>query len=394
MRKLLFVHGEEKVKEDEMSNLYTGGSYSSDVWKRYKMISDSLTVVFRKEDKIYSLEEAKKKFHLLDKDIHVKFVRNRKKNIISFISPSNILYNYNLIKENVEANDIIFARVPSDVSYYAIKMAKKYNKKLIVEVVGCPFDSSWYHSFAGKILSIPSYFRMKKYVKLSPNVIYVTNKFLQRRYPTFGNSIGCSDVSLCGLDHNVLKLRNKVLNSKSKTIILGTCGAIDVKYKGQRYVIKALSKLVSLGYNVKYELVGGGDNTFLQKVAKKYGVLDRVIFKGPLSHDKVFDWLKKIDIYIQPSNTEGLSRALIEAMSCACFCIASNVGGNPELIDNNCIFKNGDVSELTEILKKVIVGDINYYDEAVNNYNKAKDYVKDVLSNRRNNFFDDVINKR
>ena len=39
-----------------------------------------------------------------------------------------------------------------------------------------------------------------------------------------------------------------------------------------------------------------------------------------------------MDVFVLPSLTEGLSNSLMEAMACGCCAIASNVGGNPELV--------------------------------------------------------------
>ena len=53
MNKILFIHGEEKIKEDKNGNLYTDGCYNNKVWDRYFKISTDITAIFRKENKIY-----------------------------------------------------------------------------------------------------------------------------------------------------------------------------------------------------------------------------------------------------------------------------------------------------------------------------------------------------
>jgi glycosyltransferase involved in cell wall biosynthesis len=104
--------------------------------------------------------------------------------------------------------------------------------------------------------------------------------------------------------------------SRDKRIVIGTIAAVDVKYKGQENVIKDLGHLKNEGIlNFEYHLVGGGDQIHLSELAKKYNVHESIKFIGSLPHNKIFEWLDSIDIYIQPSLTEGLPRALIEAMS-------------------------------------------------------------------------------
>lgn len=353
--KLLFIHGGEKLKEDNNGNYYTDGSYNDEVWKRYDYLSNDITVMFRKENKIFDKNEAKEKFQIFDKKKY-KFVEIKDfSNIIKdYFNFKKRVENNQIIKEQVIKSDIIIVRVPANSSYKAAQYAKNYNKPYLVEVVGCIWDTLWNHSLRGKMIAPFKYVKMKNIIKDAPYVSYVSNNFLQKRYPTKGQQLACSDVVLKEINENVLKERlKKIYNKKNNDkIILGTVAAVNVKYKGQQYVIKAISKLNKIGYNFEYQLVGGGNNNYLKKVAKKYKIEDKVIFFGSLQHDEVFEFMKKIDIYIQPSNVEGLCRALIEAMSVACPCVASNAGGNPELINEKYIFEKKSVKNLKKLLKE------------------------------------------
>lgn len=392
MKRLLFIHGGEKAKEDVEGNFYTDGSYSKEIWQRYKEICKTISVIFRKDEKIYDVLDAKQRFQPLDNDITFYEAQNRSSSIKSFISIKKEIYNRKLVSELVKSNDYIIARVPSNIGYYAIKKSNEYNKKCLVEVVGCPFDSLWNYGIKGKLLAIPSFFQMKKNIKIAHNVIYVTNHFLQKRYPTKGNSIGCSDVSLIETNEKCLDNRLNKINSKiSSTIVIGTCAAIDVKYKGQQYVIKALGKLVERGLNIEYQLVGNGSSKYLSMIAKKYHVEDKVKFVGSLPHEKVFDWLDNIDIYIQPSNTEGLSRSVIEAMSRACPCIVSNVGGNPELIEKDYLFSKKNSNDIASLLIDILNDKKKMISMAKTNFNNSKRYYKKELDTKRKQFYDKVF---
>ena len=101
---------------------------------------------------------------------------------------------------------------------------------------------------------------MKKSIKESKYVYYVTNKFLQKRYPTSGKTVSCSNVVLNYFDEKYLsnrKIINKRIKDGKEPIVLGTAAAIDVRYKGQQYVIKAISELNKEGYSFVYKLAGG-----------------------------------------------------------------------------------------------------------------------------------------
>src|SRR5690606_9772698 len=103
------------------------------------------------------------------------------------------------------------------------------------EMVGCPWDAYWNPSLKGKIVA-PIMWMLTRYsVKQAPYTVYVTNEFLQRRYPSKGISMGCSDVALPVFDAGIIDKRlNKILNMKrDQPIILGTTAAVNVRYKGQ-----------------------------------------------------------------------------------------------------------------------------------------------------------------
>jgi len=48
----------------------------------------------------------------------------------------------------------------------------------------------------------------------------------------------------------------------------------------------------------------------------------------------VAPWLRAMDIFVLPSLSEALSNSLMEAMGCGCCAVASDTGGNPELVQD------------------------------------------------------------
>ena len=288
---------------------------------------------------------------------------------------------YQKIDEIVKKVDLIFIR-GGMIAGFGVAAAKKYNKPYLFECSGCAWDDMWNHSLLGKILARSAEEGEKAITRDAAFVVYVTEKWLQDRYPTNGVSTHASNVVLEEIDQKALENRlEKIKNKKNgEEIIIGTTGGIDNKAKGQQYVIKAISKLKT--YNIKYEIVGGGTGKYLKRVAKRYGVKDRLVIKGQLKHDEVLNWLDSVDIYIQPSMQEGLPRSLIEAMSRACPAIGSTTGGIPELIDEKMIFERGKVDKLVEALRTAIECDLTPL--AIQNFEKAKEYLLEKITIRRN----------
>jgi len=71
----------------------------------------------------------------------------------------------------------------------------------------------------------------------------------------------------------------------------------------------------------------------------------------------VAPWLRALDVFALPSLSEALSNSLMEAMACGCCPIASDVGGNPELVVHGAtglLFPSGDVGALAARLELVL----------------------------------------
>ena len=220
------------------------------------------------------------------------------------------------VKEAVEKADLILARFASFSSAYVCSVAHKMGKPVFAEVMSCGWDGLWNHGLMGKLAAPVMLFAVKRSLWHADFALYVTEEFLQKRYPCKNKTVGVSDVVIDEIGDEIRQKRNeKIAQTDSRNITLMTSGAVNVWYKGQHFVIRAIPLLNQMGIHVKYYCVGQGNSDYLRKIAKKYGVEDQVVFTGAVSHDEVFRLLDQCDIYVQPSLQEGLPRALVEAMS-------------------------------------------------------------------------------
>jgi len=393
--KLLFIQGGSRLKKDTEGNWYTDPNFNDKVWKRYKDLCDNLTVILRREEKVYDENYAKSKFN------KIGIANFELIDLPDFYSPVSNCINRKIraeIKMKIEkaVKECDKAIIRSVVNYYtvtALKCCIKYQKPYLIEVTGFAFEGTWYHSLKGKALAIPIELGVKRRLKKAPYAAYVTNKALQDRYPCSGETLGCSDVELESIDESILEQRLEKIDADKNKLIIGTAAFLSVKWKGQESVIKALARLKEMGIdNFEYQLIGAGDSSYLQSVAQKYGVQEQVKILGVKPHKEVFNWLDSIDIYIQPSYQEGLCRALVEAMSRACPIICSDVGGNKELASPQYLFKKGNVGEIVNILLSIKEKE-RQKKEAIRAFQKAHEYSKETLDAKRERFYNAFINK-
>lgn len=383
---LLFYYSAERVFKDEYGNLYVSGNFTPEVWERYLSISDNLTVVMTDSGKVIPQAEAKEKKQLVDTEkINMMLIPNRYASFKSYFSLKRKKKTDAIQKEAFETNDFAIIR---SANSSVLGHCRRWGVPYSIEVVGCLWDAYWNHSLKGKIMAPYEFFVSKYNVRKAPYALYVTNKFLQKRYPTKGKSVCCSNVSLPTADQRILDERLNKINNHSGKLILGTAAACNVRYKGQQYVIKALSILKKQGLtDFQYDIVGAGDPSYLLKVAEKYGVLDQINIVGQLSHDKVMEWLKGIDLYIQPSLQEGLPRAVIEAMSMGVACMGTNIAGLPELINKDMLFRRKSSKDIARIIKGLDAPTLLKLSKE--NFEEAKNYDYKVLSKRRTEFYND-----
>ena len=112
------------------------------------------------------------------------------------------------------------------------------------------------------------------------------------------------------------------------TPLLVTVGAL-IERKGQELAIGALASLPE----ARLVLVGKGDDEpHLRRLARDFGVDDRVHFAGSVDHDLLPVILSAADVMVLPTRSEGLANAWVEALACGTPVVTCDVGGARELI--------------------------------------------------------------
>ena len=143
-----------------------------------------------------------------------------------------------------------------------------------------------------------------------------------------------SGVEFSALDRpNPESSRREAWGIGSADFVFGTVGRLE-PIKGHSVLIEAFARVAQELSNAKLMMIGDGElREELEGLARGLNVSARVIFAG--WREEVGELLRLMDVFVLPSHNEGMGKALVEAMYAGLPSIASNVGGIPEVVENN-----------------------------------------------------------
>jgi sugar transferase (PEP-CTERM/EpsH1 system associated) len=140
--------------------------------------------------------------------------------------------------------------------------------------------------------------------------------------------------------------------------VVGSVGRL-VPIKDHGILLKAAERLSQRGVNVHVLLVGSGPELIRHQEFLKTSVAlaGRVTLLGATS--KVSEVMNAMDVFVLPSISEGMSNTLLEAMACGLPVVATQVGGNTEVVGEpgrcGCLFAPGDINGLAEQLERLAI---------------------------------------
>lgn len=195
----------------------------------------------------------------------------------------------------------------------------------------------------------PMYRRLTRLSDRFAHAVVVNCEYL-RRHLTDEEHVPASKIQVC---YNGVEGFHRTPVDHPFTI--GTvCGLRPEK--DLKTLIGAFARVHKTTPQVRLVIVGSGEELArLQHYALEAGVPEATHFE-PATQD-VAKWLSRIDIFVLPSRSEAFSNSLTEAMACGCCPVASNVGGNPELVkpeETGMLFRVADPVDLSTTLRRLI----------------------------------------
>lgn len=279
----------------------------------------------------------------------VKCLRSKKEICHPWEQLSYLLSAKKFLKKHLKNNkyDINHTHFIIPTGYLALWLKKKYKLNYIITSHGS--DVLGYNKRFAKLY--PFLIKpWKKYIK-EAKAVTTPSQFLQneiKKITTNGNFIVITN----GIDPDKFKPMKK-----ENSILIVARLFVN---KGIQDILDALKDIDLKDWKV--DIVGDGPyKDFLINKCHENGLDEKVTFHGWIDNksDKMKEFYGKASLFISASYFENLSIVLLEALASGCHVIASNVGGNPEILEIDRLFDKGNVKELKSKILENLMGNKN-----------------------------------
>ncbi len=264
--------------------------------------------------------------------------------------------------------NLVLALDPVSVGFPAMLAAKLARKKLVLKVVG---DFAWEQGTQryGIKETLDDFVVQKKVpmqvrflraiqnsVARSATEIIVPSSYLKKIVSEWG--VSPEKITVI---HNSIEIPPELLEEIAEPVQHSVVSAGRlVPWKKVDGVIDAMKKVREIISDAQLSIVGDGpDRVSLEMHAKK-SLNHAVEFMGALSHTDTLKQLQKGSVVVLNSSYEGLSHLLIEALMLGCVIIATDAGGNSEVItheENGLLVQVEDTDGLVAALLRVLQDD-------------------------------------
>ncbi len=255
--------------------------------------------------------------------------------------------------------------------YIAVLLKKKWKTQQYIVSIAHGYDL--YEEQHGN-----NYIPLRTYILNSIEYLYPCSmhgvEYVDDRYKDISAKVGCRYLGT--VDHG-----ERVVKKDSTKIRLVSCSNV-VKVKRLEKIVNALSLIKDI--DIEWTHYGDGPlmDTIRQLAENKLGQNIAYCFLGNVANKQLLaEYARKdYDFFVNVSSSEGLPVSIMEAMSFGIPCIATDVGGTKEIVnDENGFLLNVDVSD-EEIAQ--VIRDFFYIDE--HKYMQLRDNARSYWNNKFN----------
>jgi len=387
----VLITGNAHLYKTDDGKYYTPSIYSHEFFQRYLDVFDEVRFIAKTK---YVSEIDTSKFLLVSRDgLEIyelpwyQGVKEMLKNI------------FNLIKRYRKSTigcDCFIYRISQIESFFTFIFSKKNKNPFSVEVVNDPTSFKDMRTVY-KFINI---FLLKYMIKRANGVSYVTKEYLQNKYPSKASLKGESEKFFESSYSSIELSENDILSpkiykdTKKNFKIIHVANAITGEMKGHRTLIDAAKIVIDSGYDITVFFIGDGLSVKkFKQYASDSGVENRVKFIGRIHSKKaIMSELSEKDLFVFPSQSEGLPRSVIEALAVGLPCLSTPVGGIPELINKRYLFSPMDKRGFAHSIISLIENPQELERMSYDNINKAREFTNQNLTLKRNYFYNKLKN--
>lgn len=305
-----------------------------------------------------------------------KFYSSKSIDISKFSSKSYFLVFFKmLIFFKVKKFDLYVINYPSIIGLFFLLF---HSKKCCYILEHVNDDYSFISKPGGRIVSFFLKKYKKKFFTRAYGVTTVSDYLVNSYYPD--NYLVASNV-----DVSIPNFIERRLGFPLRIISVGALS----KKKG---IDLALQRIKEINVPCEYYIAGGQGDVDLNKFTIGLPSNIKVIYLGMLEKDVLYKYLINSHVFIQPSRSEGLPRAVIEAMAYSLPCIVSTLPCFHNLIKSNYRIDWHKENSLRLALENLCLED-NYLEESHHNYTKSLYFDEKILSEKKINFYKEVCNE-
>lgn len=274
---------------------------------------------------------------------------------------------YRRVLRAARTADAVLALDPVSVGLPAMKAAKKAGKPFFLKIVG---DYAWEQGQQrfGVTVSLDEFVKMRKVpfpvrvlqrvqtrVARSAARVIVPSEYLKSTVAAWG--VPADKIAVI---HNAVQLGAvgpvpEAIQGRMRPLLV-TAGRL-VPWKHIGGIIEAVELLHRQATSVSLAVIGDGpEREKLEDTARTLG--NACVFTGRLSHTATLAGIKAADVFVLNSSYEGFSHLLVEALALGTPVIATDAGGNAEIVQdgkNGLLVPVGDVAALAKAMERLLL---------------------------------------
>lgn len=223
-------------------------------------------------------------------------------------------------------------------------LPKLFGIRVVATIHGLDWQRAKWGNFASKVLKTGE----KVAARWADEIIVLSKNVQEYFLTTYGRSVSYIPN---GIDKSVIK-ESRIINEKwgleKDSYILFL--ARIVPEKGLHYLIQAYKELKT---DKKLVIAGGSSHSldYMEEIEQMVKSEDSIIMTNFVQGAILEELLSNAYLFVLPSDVEGMSISLLEAMSYGNCCLVSDIEENMEVVEDRAVaFKKGNVQDLKEKL--------------------------------------------